>query len=216
MKARPLAALAVPLLTLTFVVASSSTPASAAPSPRANFHAQRVCDPAQTQPGDASCQSLRLVDSSDNPIDPMVTSSGALTPADVRAAYNLTSASCGGKTVAIVDAYGYPKAESDLAVYRSQYGLPACTVATGCLTIVDQNGGSYLPKYNYGWAGEQALDLDAVSATCPDCKILLVQASSASLTDLGTAVNTAARWAGVVAISNSYGGGDLADSSYGS
>jgi subtilase family serine protease len=146
----------------------------------------------------------------------MVTSSGALTPADVRAAYNLTSASSGGKTVAIVDAYGYPKAESDLAVYRSQYGLPACTVANGCLTIVDQNGGSNLPKYNYGWAGEQALDLDAVSATCPDCKILLVQASSASLTDLGTAVNTAARWAGVVAISNSYGGGDLADSSYGS
>lgn len=216
MKARPLAALAVPLLTLTFVVASSSTPASAAPSPRANFHAQRVCDPAQTQPGDASCHSLRLVDSSDNPVDPMVTSSGALTPADVRAAYNLTSASSGGKTVAIVDAYGYPKAESDLAVYRSQYGLPACTVANGCLTIVDQNGGSNLPKYNYGWAGEQALDLDAVSATCPDCKILLVQASSASLTDLGTAVNAAARWPGVVAISNSYGGGDLADSSYGS
>jgi hypothetical protein len=43
-----------------------------------------------------------------------------------------------------------------------------------------------------------------------------VQASSASFTDLGTAVNTAARQAGVAAISNSYGGGDARDSTYGS
>ena len=56
--------------------------------------------------------------------------------------------------------------------------------------------------------GEQALDVDAVSAICPDCKILVVQAKSASIADLGTAVNTAAKQAGVVAISNSYGGGD--------
>jgi subtilase family serine protease len=54
-----------------------------------------------------------------------------------------------------------------------------------------------------------------VSAICPDCKILVVQAKSASIVDLGTAVNTASKQAGVVAISNSYGGGDLSDATYG-
>ena len=57
--------------------------------------------------------------------------------------------------------------------------------------------------------------MDAVSAICPDCKILVVQAKSASIADLGTAVNTASKQAGVVAISNSYGGGDLSDATYG-
>ena len=95
------------------------------------------------------------------------------------------------------------------ATYRSYFGLPACTTASGCLKIKDQNGGTNLPRFNTGWAGEQALDVDAVSAICPDCKILVVQAKSASIADLGTAVNTASKQAGVVAISNSYGGGDL-------
>ncbi len=76
--------------------------------------------------------------------------------------------------------------------------------------------GTTAPKTDVGWDGEQALDLDAVSAACPSCKILLVQASSASFADLGTAVNQAAKHSGVAAISNSYGGGDSADSTYGS
>jgi len=149
----------------------------------------------------------------------MVTTSGAMIPADIRSAYHLTGTASGGRTVAIVDAFGYPNAERDLAVYRSTYGLSACTSSNGCLTIVNQAGSTNkkrLPRYEFGWASEQALDLAAVSATCPDCKILLVQANTASLTDLGAAVNTAAKWPGVVAISNSYGAGDLADSTYGS
>jgi subtilase family serine protease len=138
------------------------------------------------------------------------------TPADIQDAYKVAHLASGGRTVAIVDAYGYPNAERDLGVYRAQWGLPACTVANGCLRIIDQSGGNALPRFDAGWAGEQALDLDAVSATCPDCRIVLVQASSASLVNLGTAVNTAAKQPGVVAISNSYGGGDLADTGYGS
>ena len=62
----------------------------------------------------------------------------------------------------------------------------------------------------------RTIDVDAVSAICPGCKIVVVQASSASIVNLGTAAATAARQAGVVAISNSYGGGDLSDASYGS
>ena len=72
----------------------------------------------------------------------------------------------------------------------------------------DQNGGTSLPRDQHGWAQEQALDVDAVSAACPGCNILVVQAKRASFTDLGTAVDTAATQPGVVAISNSYGGGD--------
>jgi subtilase family serine protease len=138
-------------------------------------------------------------------------------PADLQSAYKLAGATSGGRTVAIVDAYNDPTAEADLGVYRAQYGLSACTTANGCFHKVSQTGSSTsLPRTNTGWAQEISLDLDMVSATCPDCHILLVEANSASFADLGTAVNQAARTAGVVAISNSYGGSDAADSTYGS
>jgi subtilase family serine protease len=140
-----------------------------------------------------------------------------LGPAQIQNAYALTGINSGGKTVAIVDAYNDPTAESDLAVYRSQYGLPPCTKASGCFKKVSQTGSTTaLPRTDAGWAQEISLDLDMVSAACPDCKILLVEAKSASLVNLGTAVNYAARQPGVIAISNSYGGSDLPDSSYGS
>ena len=136
-----------------------------------------------------------------------------LTPANIQSAYQLSGLTT-GSTVAIVDAYGYPNAAANLATYRAQFGLPACTTANGCLKIVNQTGGTSLPAFNLGWSQEQALDLDAVSAACPSCKILLVQANTASFANLGTAVNTAAAGAGVKAVSNSYGGGDAADSTY--
>jgi subtilase family serine protease len=115
-------------------------------------------------------------------------------------------------TVAIVDAYDYPNAESDLAVYRSTFGLPPCTSANGCFKKVNQKGveGSY-PKANSGWASEEALDLDMVSAICPNCHIILVEAKSAQQADLGASVNTAASL-GANVISNSYGGGENASS----
>jgi subtilase family serine protease len=129
-------------------------------------------------------------------------------PASLQSAYNLPSATGGsGQTVAIVDAYDDPNAESDLATYRSQYGLSACTTANGCFTKVDQSGGTKYPRGNSGWAEEISLDLDMVSAACPNCKILLVEASSSSMTNLGTAVNTAVRL-GAKFVSNSYGGSE--------
>jgi len=110
-------------------------------------------------------------------------------------------------TVAIVDAYDDPKAASDLAVYRKQFGLPAC--ATGCFTKVNQSGtpGNY-PKGNRSWAEEISLDLDMVSAICPNCHILLVEATSASFANLGAAENEAVKL-GANAISNSYGGSEF-------
>lgn len=128
-----------------------------------------------------------------------------LSPADIQAAYNLSPTAGAGRTVAIVDAYDDPQAEADLAFYRAHYGLPACTSASGCFTKVNQRGETTnLPFPDPGWGVEISLDLDAVSAACPACKILLVEADSPSLFDLLTAVQTAQKL-GADVISNSYG-----------
>lgn len=139
-----------------------------------------------------------------------------LGPSQVQSAYKLAGLNGAGRTVAVVDAYNDPKAASDLATYRKAYGLPACTVANGCLQQVNQSGAtSPLPTGDYGWAEEESLDLDAVSAACPTCHIALVEANSASNDDLAAAENTAAKLPGVVAISNSYGGSeDASETSY--
>ena len=101
-----------------------------------------------------------------------------------------------------------PTRKRDLATYRAQFGLPACTTANGCFKKVNQNGvqGNY-PRANTGWSQETALDLDMASAICPGCSILLVEANSASLANLAAAVNRAAAM-GAHVISNSYGGSE--------
>ncbi len=128
-----------------------------------------------------------------------------LQPKDLQAAYGLPSAKRGrGQKIAIVDAYDDPKAEADLAVYRSTFGLPPCTAANACFRKVDEHGGTHYPSADAGWSGEIALDLAMVSAICPNCHILLVEARSASFDDLGTSVNTAVRFKANI-VSNSYG-----------
>lgn len=127
--------------------------------------------------------------------------------------------------VAIVDAYNDPNALSDLNTYRSTFGIPSISSCNGskpststntpCFMQVNQNGStSGLPKNNASWSQEISLDLDMVSAICPNCSIILAEASSASLTNLGTAVNGAANL-GATEISNSYGGSESSsDPSY--
>ncbi|MGY4922461.1 S53 family peptidase [Streptomyces sp. 900105755] len=139
-------------------------------------------------------------------------------PANLRSAYGLTSAAASngsGETIAIVDAYNDPNAESDLATYRSYYGLSACTTANGCFKKVSQTGSTTsLPSSDSGWAEEISLDLDMASAICPNCNILLVEATSATMANLGTAVNEAVTL-GAKFVSNSYGGSESSsDTSY--
>jgi subtilase family serine protease len=166
--------------------------------------------------GTARCHAHIVTDAAGEEINgqvqPNVTPSG-YGPNDLKSAYNITTN--GTTTIAIVDAQGYPNAEADLAVYRSQYGLPACTTANGCFKKVNQNGvqGSY-PTTDVGWDQEQALDLDMASAMCPGCKIVLVQATTASYANLAQAVRTAAAMPGVTVISNSYGGSEAGTTSY--
>ncbi|MFC8431951.1 peptidase S8 [Streptomyces sp. NPDC057253] len=139
-------------------------------------------------------------------------------PSDLRSAYGLTSAAASGgtgATIAIVDAYNDPNAEADLAQYRSYYGLPACTTANGCFKKVSQTGSTTsLPRSDAGWSEEISLDLDMVSAIAPDAHILLVEAKSATMANLGTAVNEAVTL-GAKYVSNSYGGSESSsDTSY--
>ena len=130
-------------------------------------------------------------------------------PADLQSAYKLPSSTGGsGQTVAIVDAFDDPTAEQDLAQYRSFYGLPPCTTANGCFRKVNQNGGTLpMPAPSPDWALEISLDLDMVSAVCPNCHILLVEANTNLSSDLYVAEDTAARL-GANAISNSWGGSE--------
>jgi hypothetical protein len=116
-------------------------------------------------------------------------------PAQLQSAYNLTLASAAagkGETVAVVDAFDDPDAASDLAVYRAHYHLRAC--GTGCFTKVNEQGkAGPLPRRagTSGWATEESLDIDMVSAICPNCHILLVEAGNSSDASLGKAVDAA-------------------------
>lgn len=160
-----------------------------------------LCGPAAH--GSARCFARVRTDSAGK-IKVFATPSG-LGPADLKSAYNLPSTSSTA-TIAIVDAMDNPNAEADLGKYRAQFGLPPCTTANGCFKKVNQNGAaSPLPAADSGWSGEISLDLDMASAICPSCKLLLVEANTASMADLGAAVNRAATM-GATVISNSYGG----------
>ncbi|MFE2834835.1 peptidase S8 [Streptomyces mirabilis] len=139
-------------------------------------------------------------------------------PSNLQSAYGLTSAAASngsGETIAIVDAYNDPNAEADLAKYRSYYGLSACTTANGCFKKVSQTGSTTsLPSSDTGWSEEISLDVDMASAICPNCNILLVEATSATMANLGKAVNEAVTL-GAKYVSNSYGGSESSsDTSY--
>jgi Putative Ig domain len=153
------------------------------------------------------CLSLRRTDiKGAMSIAPNATPSG-LGPSALVSAYKLPSGGSGA-TVAIVDAQDDPNAEADLGTYRSQFGLPACTTANGCFRKVNQNGASSpLPSPDSGWAGEISLDLDMVSAVCPSCHILLIEANSATDADLYAAEDRAATM-GAKYVSNSWGGNE--------
>ena len=151
-----------------------------------------------------SCNTIVDLDVS-GPLASPDTAPSGYAPADLQAAYSLPAATGGvGHTIAVVDAYDAPTAASDLGVYRSKFGLPPC--GSGCFTKVNQLGQSAgtMPPFDAGWATEISLDLDVLSAACPNCHILLVEANTASLADIGAAVNTAVRM-GATAVSNSYG-----------
>jgi hypothetical protein len=206
----PLAAVTAAALCLISMVLAPSANADPGHGRAVGHRVARVCN--APAPGEAACDSYRrdAVDSAGNVVpDASSVPANSLKPADIKSAYNLAATSGGGRTVAIVDAYDDPYAERDLGVYRQQFGLGACTTANGCFKKVSQTGSTRsLPRANASWGQEISLDLDMVSAACPGCKILLVEATSPSFANLATAVRYALGQPGVIAVSNSYGGSD--------
>lgn len=195
---------------------TAGTPAAAAPAAATSLPPNvRAACPWPPASGQMACLALVRTDIASQIGQLTSTAPPGLGPAQLRSAYKLGTASAnngGGKTVGIVDAYNDPNAESDLAVYRAQFGLPPCTTANGCFKKVNEKGqqGSY-PQPDPGWAIEISLDLDMVSAICPRCHILLVEATTQSFEppDLPASVNEAVAL-GAKFVSNSYGAGEAA------
>jgi hypothetical protein len=218
-------------LAAVLAVALALTPAFAAadpaptPIPHGGYaEAVPVCAP--PVPGYARCFALvrkhlasRPVGAGEASVQPFLVAggggaalagpAGGLTPEDLASAYDFSPSSGGaGKTVAIVDAFDDPNIESDLAKFDAEYTqLPSCTTADGCFEKVGQTGSaSELPPADTaGWSVEITLDVEAVHAACPNCKILLVEANDNSSANLAVATNKAVAL-GASVVSNSYGG----------
>jgi subtilase family serine protease len=184
------------------LIALGASPAAGAPAQQP----QRPVCPGPAGPANALCAAHVVTDAKGNPQATLAPKGYG--PAQFRGAYGLPSAASSAQTIAIVDAYDDPKIASDLNAYSKQFGLPLCNSSNPCFEKVNQSGSAAgpFPQTSAGWSLEIALDVEVAHAICPNCKILLVEASSNSLANLAASVNTAAKL-GADEISNSYGTG---------
>lgn len=172
-----------------------------------------VC-PGPSDKDSARCHSRVIVDQKGAPLAGTLPSGYG--PAQLRGAYNLPGSATGNPIIAIVDAYDHPNILNDLNVYSNTFGLPSMSNCSGsivsatgpCFKKTNQTGGTFYPSSNAGWALEIALDVETAHAVCPNCKILLVEASSNSYSNLMTAVDQAYAQ-GARIISNSYGSSEF-------
>ncbi len=137
-----------------------------------------------------------------------------LSPQNLEHAYKLPVGRPATATVAVVEAFDTPKLETYLNDYRREYGLGPCTTKDGCFRKVGQTGSAkHRPASGVlsGWDLEATLDVDMVSAACPSCRILVVEANGQDFDQLGSAENTAIRL-GATVVSNSYGGRETGQS----
>lgn len=192
---------------LVSLIALCASPFSHA---QAASHNGRVCSVAKKQ-GLASCNVHVLTDEKGNPLINKMPQ--GYSPANLRGAYNISGYAGNHPVVAIIDAYDDTTIKNDLDVYSRQFNLPilpnckgeAVKSSMACFQKINQRGSTALPTSNGGWAMETALDVEAVHATCEDCSILLVEATSPNMKNLMAAVDTAVK-AGAKVVSNSYGG----------
>jgi subtilase family serine protease len=117
-------------------------------------------------------------------------------PLDIRDAYKLPQTG-GSGTIAIIDAYDNSKAASDLAYFSNIFGLPAANLE------VHKMSNSIRADSN--WILESDLDIQWAHAVAPNAKILLVEATTASISNLMAAVDYASSRTDVVAVSMSWG-----------
>jgi subtilase family serine protease len=177
-----------------------SAVASAAP--------QRPVCPGPAAAGNALCSAHVVTDAHGQP--QAAVSPRGYGPIQFRGGYGLPSGAPAGQTIAIVDAFDDPRIATDLNSYSSQFGLPQCNGTNPCFQKVNQAGSASgpFPRSDSGWSLEISLDVEVAHGVCPNCRVLLVEANSASLADLAASVRTAARL-GATEISNSYGGSEF-------
>ncbi len=227
---------------LVLCCAHNAAAATISPLPRSNYTVRSVC--AAPAGGRAGCLALQLVPQTTearahtHPLGmiraaPVATRSPTagdygLRPQDLHSAYQLPNNAVGAQTVALVDAYNDPTAETDLKAYDAEFGLPECTTGDGCFKQVNQNGEAGNPPFPKtikeletarkgtrakreeaaeatGWALEISLDIEVTHATCQSCDILLVESNAPSYEDLEKAERSAAAL-GAREISNSWAG----------
>ncbi len=202
-----------PMLAQTQSRTAASFAASfAGDEPAARTNARRVC----AQSAEANVMACLAMVRTDVPASSLGEGAG-YGPSQLESAYNFPSSTAGsGQTIAVVDAFDDPDAESDLATYRAYYALPACGSSTGCFVKVNQDGQARpLPRAagNSGWDLEESLDVQMISAICPNCKIILVEANAPTIKDLGSGV-AAAIALGANVVSNSYSGNGTSGARY--
>jgi subtilase family serine protease len=194
---------------LMMIGAAATLPGAPARAANAHASSRAVC-PAPSF-GSARCHALVVTDANGNAAA-AVTPKG-YGPAQFHGAYALPTEAPNAQTIAIVDAFDDPTAKADLDTFDTTFGLPffpSCggSVTTVCFQKVNQTGKARpLPHTNAGWALEISLDVQVAHEICQNCKILLVEARNNGISNLATAVNTAANL-GATVISNSYGGPD--------
>ncbi len=128
-------------------------------------------------------------------------------PDQIRTAYGLPSSGGAGTTIAIVDAYDIEDILNYFNTFSSQYNLQ--TNNTGNFIVFKMPGTAPPPPSNIDWQLEACLDVEWAHAIAPDAKILLVEATSASDSDLLSAVDYATSQPGVVAVSMSWGNNEF-------
>jgi subtilase family serine protease len=175
-------------------------------------HYKELC-PKSNNPQLARCFGEVIVDDAITPFT--TTKPSGFGPAELRKAYGVPGEAKKTQIVAIVDAYDQPNMFTDLQTYSTTFNLPQlinCSgtiikSSTACFKKVDESGGTNYPTSDAGWALEISLDVEAVHAMCDNCSILLIEAKSASNSDLIIALDTAIKL-GATIISNSYGGAE--------
>ena len=200
---------------------------------RALFSLTAVCDPILYRPRSTG----RLRHNPNSPIG------SGYTPANIHGAYGISSINIGGvagtgagQTIAIIDAYNDPNILSDVAAFNSNshdrlaaiQRLRRPDADRAERERPDDTEPDYYPNRDRGaaerakgttsWAVEESLDVEWAHSIAPQANIILFEANSDNMSDLLTAVQTAADYSGVSVVSMSWGtsefSGETSDDSY--
>ena len=123
----------------------------------------------------------------------------------IRSAYGAPSNLDGnGQIVAIIDAFSSPYMQSDLDQYSSAFQLPSTKLHFAFPPFNYSAPENPPPAYDFDWAGEESLDLEAVHGIAPKATLVYIGATSAADMDLLSALNYVLEYKVANIVSNSY------------